>query len=478
MNRIAMTALMWATSLVVLAAGEETALFVEEGKPVDAQEVGGPWERGDGYLSQHGSHRYLYGARAIGAGDVHVKVRMALEELEHTAASFVIDDRSHFGFDGNGKRLFTQGALFGETRFLDEATEHITPGKPFDFEMVRRGTRATFLIDGRKVHEAEMGDGPLGLVGLRPWRATMRVYRFSAIGNLVDPPAWPEKPKSYTIPVIDVSAETDRHVVVARGTEEVYQGHPHTLLMPDERTLFCVWTYDHGGACGPMKRSDDGGLTWSELIEVPENWSTIRNCPTIHRLVDPGGKARLFVFAGNGDMYQSVSEDEGKTWTPMATNGLKCVVAPMTVMPIGSGKAYRMWVHRGPEDRDRSPLTIWQADSSDGGLTWQSLRKVCEVPGADPCEPCVLRSPDGKQLLMLMRENRRRLNSLYMTSNDEGRAWSEAKELPAALTGDRHAARYAPDGRLVVAMRDTAAESPTRGHFVAWVGTYDDVVRA
>lgn len=32
-----------------------------------------------------------------------------------------------------------------------------------------------------------------------------------------------------------------------------------------------------------------------------------------------------------------------------------------------------------------------------------------------------------------------------------------------------------PDGRLVVAFRDQALGSPTRGHFVAWVGTYDDI---
>ena len=31
------------------------------------------------------------------------------------------------------------------------------------------------------------------------------------------------------------------------------------------------------------------------------------------------------------------------------------------------------------------------------------------------------------------------------------------------------------DGRLVVAFRDQAPKSPTRGHFVAWVGTYEDV---
>lgn len=39
----------------------------------------------------------------------------------------------------------------------------------------------------------------------------------------------------------------------------------------------------------------------------------------------------------------------------------------------------------------------------------------------------------------------------------------------------RHKARYAHDGRIVVACRDMAPNSPTKGSFVAWVGTYDDI---
>lgn len=51
------------------------------------------------------------------------------------------------------------------------------------------------------------------------------------------------------------------------------------------------------------------------------------------------------------------------------------------------------------------------------------------------------------------------------------------RELPAALTGDRHTGKYAPDGRLLISFRDTAHESPTQGDWVAWVGTYDDIVK-
>ena len=79
-------------------------------------------------------------------------------------------------------------------------------------------------------------------------------------------------------------------------------------------------------------------------------------------------------------------------------------------------------------------------------------------------------------MLCLARENSRRYNSLWMTSTDEGATWSEMAELPWALTGDRHIARYGPDGRILVTFRDMARDSETYGDFVGWLGTYDDIL--
>ncbi|MCX8512819.1 MAG: hypothetical protein ORN83_13785, partial [Chthoniobacteraceae bacterium] len=43
------------------------------------------------------------------------------------------------------------------------------------------------------------------------------------------------------------------------------------------------------------------------------------------------------------------------------------------------------------------------------------------------------------------------------------------------LTGDRHNGVFASDGRMAICFRDQALNNPTRGHFIAWVGTYDDL---
>lgn len=279
---------------------------------------------------------------------------------------------------------------------------------------------------------------------------------------------------------VDLSGETSRQVIIAEGTESVYQGHPTTLLMPDGQTMFCVWTIHHGGPCGPLKRSDDGGRSWSALLPVPESWRAVENCPVIYRLTDSQGKARLIVFAGqgaDGTMHQSVSTDEGRSWSAMQSNGLVCVMPFCAVEPIDGGKTLLGMtnIRRPGETEDKRSNIVAQSLSSDGGLTWSPWRIVLDLGKRKPCEPALVRSPEGKQLLCLLRENQERI-ALFMTSPDEGKTWTAAEPLPAGLHGDRHMARYAPDGRLVVCFRDTGKGSPTRNHFVAWVGRYEDIL--
>jgi len=282
-------------------------------------------------------------------------------------------------------------------------------------------------------------------------------------------------------PLLDLADDTSRQVVIARGDAQTYQGHPTTVMLPDGKTLFCVWSYDHGGVCGPMKRSDDGGLTWSDLLAVPANWSTVKNCPAIYRLIDPKGVARLLVYAGQGPdglMHQAFSDDDGRTWSPMRSNGLICVMPFCTIVPIDGGKRLLGMtnIRRPGETVEVRSNVLAQSISEDGGFTWSPWRIVVDLLGLKPSEPYLVRSPDGKQLLALIRENSRTKGALFMTSDDEGQTWSKTRTTPAGLFGDRHMATYAADGRLVVCFRDVGKESPTYSHFVAWIGRYEDIV--
>jgi hypothetical protein len=148
-----------------------------------------------------------------------------------------------------------------------------------------------------------------------------------------------------------------------------------------------------------------------------------------------------------------------------------------TIVPVQGGRRLLGMTNiRRPGDttEERSNV-IAQSWSDDGGFTWSDWDVVLDIPGCRICEPEVVRSPDSTQLMCLMRENNRSLNAWMMISDDEGTTWSEARQLPAAVSGDRHAAAYAPDGRLAVCFRDTAEHSPSKDHFVAWIGTYEQL---
>jgi len=283
----------------------------------------------------------------------------------------------------------------------------------------------------------------------------------------------------YTIPLVDLARDTVRQTVVDREPGQ-YLGHPTTVLLEDGRTILAVYPKGHGSGAIVLKRSTDGGRTWGSREGVPANWATSQEVPTIHRVVDAAGTRRLILFSGLYPIRMAVSEDDGDTWTPLEPIGdFGGIVAMASLERLRDGTYMALFHDDGRFLRGggvRATFRVYKTLSRDGGLTWSEPAVIAELDGADLCEPGLVRSPDGRQIAVLLRENSRRHHSYVIFSDDEGETWSAPRELPAALTGDRHVAKYAPDGRLFVTFRDRAAGSSTWGDWVGWVGTYDDIV--
>lgn len=286
-------------------------------------------------------------------------------------------------------------------------------------------------------------------------------------------------------PFVDLAGDTARQVVVDRDPLH-YLGHPSTVLLEDGRTILCVYPTGHGKGPINLKRSTDGGLTWSARLPVPANWSTGLETPSIHRVVDAAGRKRLIVWSGLYPARLSVSEDDGATWTPLTPAGPwgGIVVMGSVAAVRGAPGHYLAWFNDdgrfiGPHPQAATPAAyrIYQVESADGGLTWGTPRAIASSPELQLCEPGFVRSPDGGQLALLLREDSRRHFSQVIFSHDEGRTWTAPRPLSLGLIGDRHTAAYAPDGRLVVVFRDTNRASPTNGDWCAWVGTYDDIAQ-
>ncbi len=187
------------------------------------------------------------------------------------------------------------------------------------------------------------------------------------------------------------------------------------------------------------------------------------------------GELSLLDLSGEA-MPSVMSADEGRTWKEMPLLGEKfrCVMAFASIVRLHDGSYLGMF-HRGPGGADKPPLEVCQSVTKDGGFTWSEPTVVCAVKGKNPCEPYVFRSPKGDELCCIMRDNTRKGCSLMMFSRDEGKTWSKPEDTPWGLTGDRHQGVQLPDGRLFIAFRDMAPKSPTLGHFVAWVGSYDAI---
>ncbi len=285
----------------------------------------------------------------------------------------------------------------------------------------------------------------------------------------------------YTIPIVDISGEKERQVIVDQEKGQ-YLGHPTTLLLEDNKTMLIVYPKGHGRGPIVYKRSNDTGLTWSERLPTPNSWETSLEVPTLHRVMDANGKKRIIMFSGLHPIRMAVTEDDGANWSELAPIGnFGGIVTMGTVIDLKTPGHYLAFFHDDGRYIRGSPAKAWRfwvytTLSKDGGLTWSAPTPIAMLPDANLCEPGALRSPDGKQIAVLLRENSRKYNSFVIFSNDEGQTWSEPKELPAALTGDRHVAKYTPDGRLFISFRDTTHVSPTKGDWVGWVGRYEDIV--
>ena len=347
--------------------------------------------------------------------------------------------------------------------------------------------------------------------------------------------------RRYTEPdFISYDARAELQSIVDRENG-VYLEHPHTCLLSDNKTVLAVYSKCHGFGQITMKKSFDGGKSWSERLPVPDSFSTSMECPTVFRMEDREGRSRFCLFTGRYPIRMSVSEDDGESWSELQPIGDFGGMFISTVIKLGDGKYTALFhddgcyikggrdakavVYRagkgtdmrtrlltytspdGGETYDKTPCPHWKLPLSrgddrwekiyetyhskrhadghfelysivteDGGLTWSAPRMICTHESAKLCEPGAVRSPDGKEIAVFLRDNSRKHNSFVILSRDEGESWSEPREISKKLTGDRHTAAYMPDGRLFITFRDNEKTSPTNWSWVAWVGSYEDAV--
>ena len=183
----------------------------------------------------------------------------------------------------------------------------------------------------------------------------------------------------------------------------------------------------------------------------------------------------------------AVTEDDGENWSelkPVGDWGGIVVMGSVIDLKTGPGHYMALFHDDGrffaEKPKKKSPVVfnLYTTTSTDGGLTWSFPKSIYQSSEVHLCEPGAIRSPDGKQIAVLLRENARRKNSHIIFSGDEGETWTKPREVPDSLNGDRHTGKYTSDGRLFISFRcnfPRGKKNDYQGDWVAWVGTYQDL---
>ena len=99
-------------------------------------------------------------------------------------------------------------------------------------------------------------------------------------------------------------------------------GQPDSVLLADNQTILTVYPTGHGIGSAQMKNTTDGGLSWSERMEIPESWKTSHETPTIYALDLVNGTQWVIQISGGpgwGDGFKgwtaSISKNAGHNFT-------------------------------------------------------------------------------------------------------------------------------------------------------------------
>ena len=147
----------------------------------DANEVGDGWiaetDSFGAYLTRGGTGNFLRWQYNLGTDDFTVEIDLTLSSLSGSAATFELNGNSHFGFEGGCNCVFLEGPFFGGslTELASSSTFGIQEGAKGMFRVERQGDQFQFFWDGNLVTSYSSSEAVTQL-GLRPWRATMKVY--------------------------------------------------------------------------------------------------------------------------------------------------------------------------------------------------------------------------------------------------------------------------------------------------------------
>jgi len=151
--------------------------------------------------------------------------------------------------------------------------------------------------------------------------------------------------------------------------------------------ILCGSSTEYAGWQVHFERTSDLGQTWemTEAINKTNEIGAIQ--PSI--LFHPGHRLQAVGRTQQGRIFETWSEDNGKTWSKMTLTGLPNPNSGIDAVTLSDGRQLVVYNHTV---QGRSPLNI--ALSADG-KQWQAGLILEDEPGKEFSYPAVIQSSDG-----------------------------------------------------------------------------------
>lgn len=161
-------------------------------------------------------------------------------------------------------------------------------------------------------------------------------------------------------------------------------------------TLFCPSSTEGDGWKVHFETTKDFGKTWKKTGPINEGKELHTIQPSL--LTYPGGRLQILCRSQERAIIESWSNDNGKTWSPMAKTMLPNTNSGTDAVTLKDGRQLLVYNHVLPNDTlkkgkgARSPLNV--AISYDG-KTWYAASILEDSPISQYSYPSVIQSSDG-----------------------------------------------------------------------------------
>ena len=170
--------------------------------------------------------------------------------------------------------------------------------------------------------------------------------------------------------------------------KDIYGPIKNKAVLLKDGTLLCPSSSEDNDWKLHMEFTRDQGKTWSRTGPLNDGVTTSAIQPSI--LFLPDGRLQLVCRSENGFILQAFSSDQGKSWTALEPSGLLNPNSGIDAVTLKDGRHVIVY---NPVKKGRSPISV--AISSDG-KTWKDIATLENEPGEEFSYPAVIQAKDGK----------------------------------------------------------------------------------